>query len=424
MNKMMNHRFPVLQILLMTALLGSADVCAELGFPDYLKFSPKIQLNSGQSLVKENLAEAEFASDASGANMVSKRGVHYQRWLSYVAAAGEPQPGYYNGTEERIYQALQSTFAGWQAVFISENKSSLVMRKSVNGKDVWASVDMDAPQAQLKITLIEVGAAANELVLQPPATIPEKILDTTDFPYLPPYPNSQRTSAGQSADPLDVRLPGTPDAEAKLVASGFLYRNFQGPKTLSALQFIGEYRYALTKAGWLVVYPSTDIAVKDAASVIAHYDQHGRNIWVKLMYEYGASLSYQVADIGADDWSAKFSKDCQVPLYGVFFDFNKATLKPESNSALSKALALLQKNAASKIEVQGHTDNVGTDQYNNALSTARAAAVMAWLSQHGVAAARMSAKGYGKTQPLADNNTDVGRAKNRRVALRNLACAK
>jgi OmpA-OmpF porin, OOP family len=424
MNKMMNRKFYALRFLLMMVSLGSPDLRAELGFPDYLKFSPKIQLNPEQSLVKENLAQAEFASDASGASVVTKRGVHYQRWLSYVVAAGEPQPGYYSGTEERIYQSLQSTFAGWQAIFVSENKSSLVMRKSVNGKDVWASVNMDAPQAQIKITLIEVGAAANELLLQTPAATPEKFLDTSDFPYLPPYPNSQRTGAGKSTDPLDVRPPGTSDAEAKLVASGFLYRNFQGPKTLSVLQFVDAYRSALTKAGWQVIYPSTDIAVKDAASVIAHYDQHGRNIWIKLMYEYGASLSYQVADIGADDWSAKFSEDCQVPLYGVFFDFNKATLKPESNSALSKALALLQKMGGSKIEVQGHTDNVGADQYNIALSTARATAVMAWLSQHGVAAERMSAKGYGKTQPLVDNNTDVGRAKNRRVALRNLACAK
>jgi outer membrane protein OmpA-like peptidoglycan-associated protein len=76
-----------------------------------------------------------------------------------------------------------------------------------------------------------------------------------------------------------------------------------------------------------------------------------------------------------------------------------------------------------KLEVQGHTDNVGNDAYNQTLSEARAKAVVAWLTQHGVAADRLTAKGYGKTKPVADNGNDGGRAKNRRVEIADPRCS-
>ena len=80
-------------------------------------------------------------------------------------------------------------------------------------------------------------------------------------------------------------------------------------------------------------------------------------------------------------------------------------------------------NQTLKIEVQGHTDNVGNDAYNQTLSEARAKAVAAGLTQHGVAADRLSAKGYGKTKPVADNGSDEGRAKNRRVEIADPRCS-
>ncbi len=76
-----------------------------------------------------------------------------------------------------------------------------------------------------------------------------------------------------------------------------------------------------------------------------------------------------------------------------------------------------------KLEVQGHTDNVGNDAYNQTLSEARAKAVATWLTQHGVAADRLTAQGYGKTKPVADNGSDVGRAKNRRVEIADPRCS-
>jgi OOP family OmpA-OmpF porin len=76
-----------------------------------------------------------------------------------------------------------------------------------------------------------------------------------------------------------------------------------------------------------------------------------------------------------------------------------------------------------KLEVQGHTDNVGTDASNQTLSEARAKTVVTWLTQNGVAALRLTAEGYGKTKPVADNGSDEGRAKNRRVEIADSRCS-
>ena len=106
----------------------------------------------------------------------------------------------------------------------------------------------------------------------------------------------------------------------------------------------------------------------------------------------------------------------------MLFDFNKSTLKPESDAVLRQVGALMKQDTALKLEIQGHTDNVGSDAYNQPLSEARAHSVVTWLTQGGVAPARLTARGYGKTRPIATNATDEGRAQNRRVEIANPAC--
>jgi len=78
---------------------------------------------------------------------------------------------------------------------------------------------------------------------------------------------------------------------------------------------------------------------------------------------------------------------------------------------------LLQQNADLKLRVEGHTDSQGNGAANQALSEKRAQAVVAWLTGKGISASRLTAKGFGATKPVADNSTDDGRAKNRRVEL-------
>jgi outer membrane protein OmpA-like peptidoglycan-associated protein len=84
---------------------------------------------------------------------------------------------------------------------------------------------------------------------------------------------------------------------------------------------------------------------------------------------------------------------------------------------LSDLLAVLKSNADWRLRIEGHTDNVGDKAANLKLSNARAAAVAAWLTGQGIDAARLSTAGLGDTQPVADNSTEDGRAKNRRVVL-------
>jgi outer membrane protein OmpA-like peptidoglycan-associated protein len=113
---------------------------------------------------------------------------------------------------------------------------------------------------------------------------------------------------------------------------------------------------------------------------------------------------------------------CHVALYGVLFDLNKSTLQSASDGPLQQVASVMAANPPTNLEIQGHTDDVGGDAYNQTLSEARARSVIAWLTQHGVGAARMTTKGYGKTMPIADNKTDEGRMKNRRVEIADPRC--
>ena len=90
---------------------------------------------------------------------------------------------------------------------------------------------------------------------------------------------------------------------------------------------------------------------------------------------------------------------------------------PTSEAVLEKVAASLVDWSDVKLEVGGHTDGRGADAYNMKLSQARAETVLNYLGAKGVAASRLTAKGFGKTLPIADNKTDAGRAKNRRVEL-------
>jgi outer membrane protein OmpA-like peptidoglycan-associated protein len=98
------------------------------------------------------------------------------------------------------------------------------------------------------------------------------------------------------------------------------------------------------------------------------------------------------------------------------FDFNRAAIKKESYSLLAEVAKVMNDHLEIKrVTVEGHTDSVGSSQFNKALSQQRAEAVVKWLTDHGVAKERLSAQGMGKEQPIMPNDTDAGRAANRRV---------
>ncbi len=105
-------------------------------------------------------------------------------------------------------------------------------------------------------------------------------------------------------------------------------------------------------------------------------------------------------------------------LKGVNFDYDSAALRADARPILDEAVTILKRYPQLRVEVAGHTDDRGSDAYNLDLSQRRAQAVLDYFVQMGIDAARLVPKGYGETAPVADNATDAGRAKNRRVELR------
>ena len=142
----------------------------------------------------------------------------------------------------------------------------------------------------------------------------------------------------------------------------------------------------------------------------------------QVMVRLDALQVGQLADRMVVVSAAKIANDLEangkVSLYGILFDFNKATIKPESRPTLDEIGKFLKQSPEQKIYVIGHTDNIGGFDFNMQLSNARAAAVVSELARtYGILAARMVASGVGLQAPVASNMTEEGRAKNRRVEL-------
>ena len=103
---------------------------------------------------------------------------------------------------------------------------------------------------------------------------------------------------------------------------------------------------------------------------------------------------------------------------GVNFEFDSAKLTADSTAALDDVLKILKRHEDLQVEIAGHTDSSGAEAYNQKLSERRAKAVRDYLVENGIDAARLSVKGYGESDPVADNASKEGRAKNRRVEMR------
>lgn len=112
------------------------------------------------------------------------------------------------------------------------------------------------------------------------------------------------------------------------------------------------------------------------------------------------------------------NKQLAIPLENVFFEHNKYKLKPESFAELNRLVAFIKKNEDLKVEISGHTDNVGTTQYNKQLSQKRADAVKKYLIKQGCKPSNLTSEGYGEAHPITKNDTEEGKAKNRRVEFR------
>jgi outer membrane protein OmpA-like peptidoglycan-associated protein len=135
----------------------------------------------------------------------------------------------------------------------------------------------------------------------------------------------------------------------------------------------------------------------------------------------GKQINYRMVEVKADDMAKALASDGKLDLYGILFDIDKTDLKPESKTTLDEVAKLLKADPALKLEVAGHTDNTGNAEHNMKLSAGRAAAVVnALVTNYGIDKARLQPNGYGDTKPVAPNDTDQNRAKNRRVELKKI----
>jgi len=141
--------------------------------------------------------------------------------------------------------------------------------------------------------------------------------------------------------------------------------------------------------------------------------------WFKLsIYSYeDMSLlftNWRIAK-GAVPLYDRLASEGKIITYGITFDVGKSTIKPESMSEINRIAQLMKDNPSLKFSVEGHTDNTGNAASNQTLSEARSKAVMDKLVEMGISNDRLKSAGKGQTSPIADNSTDEGRAKNRRV---------
>jgi OOP family OmpA-OmpF porin len=187
------------------------------------------------------------------------------------------------------------------------------------------------------------------------------------------------------------------------------------------LEVLRNYENALKKIGGTIKHSDPKNGRGNGSVVV-----NGKEVWVQVENQ-GSDFLLKIVEKQAMDQiivadAASFGNDLKATghtaVYGITFDTGKADIKPESAQAIGEIAKLLKGDAGLKVFVVGHTDTVGGIDANLKLSEARAAAVLqALVRSHGIAAARLKSFGNGPFAPVASNDTEEGRAKNRRVEL-------
>jgi len=197
--------------------------------------------------------------------------------------------------------------------------------------------------------------------------------------------------------------------------------NEEVDKSVSALETIENFKEAAIERNGSI------LTERDHELIFTLPMSDGGKIWTHV-YCNGWSGYYQLFIVeekgfkktltfGAEEIKKQLDEKGHVAIYGILFDLDKASLKPESEKPLREIVKLMQKYPGLKLELQGHTDNQGSAAYNLELSQRRAETVKAYLVASRINDYRLLAKGYGLSKPVASNNTEEGRAKNRRVEL-------
>jgi outer membrane protein OmpA-like peptidoglycan-associated protein len=296
---------------------------------------------------------------------------------------------------------------GAQVVY--KDDSDTIAKLVKDGHETWIKVYSEG--TEINVTVVDKRPLVDTLTA--PSGFDYRLIG-----HMPGY--TADTPTKRNFDKADFTVQKGDDTNDVSVEGALYDVNYMvdGDTPESDLAIQQNYRDALAKLGAQILYT-------DDSTTTARLERDGRTIWLKIASQqtevevtaidekpFAASIQPPTADA----MKAALDKDGHVALY-VNFDFNKATLRPDAKPVIDQVAALLKNDAALKLEVDGYTDNVGADDYNVKLSQARAAAVVAALKTEGADVSRLSSNGFGPANPIADQSTAEGRAKNRRVEL-------
>ena len=201
-----------------------------------------------------------------------------------------------------------------------------------------------------------------------------------------------------------------------------LYKINTGASDPGALKIVRNVQDALKKIGGKVVH---DDSFNKLSTILVQKD--GKETWIEVRCYSG--IMYRMSIVEREIMKQEIVADASAmgndinstghaSVYGIFFDTGKAEIKPESDEAIAQISILLKNNESLKLYVVGHTDNVGTIDANMKLSKDRADAVVNVLvTKYGIASARLKSYGVASLVPVASNDTEEGKGKNRRVEL-------
>jgi outer membrane protein OmpA-like peptidoglycan-associated protein len=176
-------------------------------------------------------------------------------------------------------------------------------------------------------------------------------------------------------------------------------------------RYRANYRVQDDQMGvYMVRTPTSQIWVE----VYHPWEDDSKNYWLTVVEK--KALEVKIRMIPAEEMRSSLDSVGHVALY-MNFDTDRTDIKPDSQPVLAEIVKLMKANPTLKLTIEGHTDNAGTPAHNQTLSDGRAAAAVAALKAQGVAPDRLQSKGFGQSKPVADNGSEDGRAKNRRVEL-------
>lgn len=250
-----------------------------------------------------------------------------------------------------------------------------------------------------------------------------------DHPLLTRISNFYISKCEENFNELQIRTAANKaeTKEGNLFTIDYVYNSGAGEKMKSPLQIIKNYENAIVKNGGKMVYKNSN--AMDADLEASYYlSTKEKEYWVKL-FNFGGTpneverftlyvleMEQMKQEVDATKMFEAINKDGFIALY-INFETSKADIKPESQPIIQQIADMLKQNAGLKVSIEGHTDNTGTEKSNQTLSENRAKSVVNALIAKGIDKGRLSSKGWGQSKPVADNKTDEGKAKNRRVEI-------